>query len=199
MSKVRQQVGLGQALMAEYPPLPDNYAPSLETLAEAFLQDFELHEKWLLRELRMVTSSSALAVDHQRQVVKRARFRGEESVGTSGQTLTVVGDRNLVLGVYCVPNTSGEWVAPAMAEICSRHTELPPLLYVDCQCCNGLVRRSKPSLLVPSAATLKDNEWKAPFRRVILDGLHLIMRLGKVLPNHPRKNTLLAHMGWAVY
>ena len=96
------------------------------------MRDFELHEKWLLRELRMVTSSSALAVDHQRQVVKRARSRGEESVGTSGQMLTVVGDRNLVLGVYCVPNTSGEWVAPAMAEIYSRHTELPPFLYVDC-------------------------------------------------------------------
>ena len=102
-----------------YPELPPKYVPSDFHLTLIFLKDYQLHESWIMRELKAILSSSSLAVDHQRQVMKRTQARG--ILGTNGQTFTVVGDRNLVLGVYCVPDTSDKWVEPAMKEIVERH------------------------------------------------------------------------------
>ena len=113
------RLGMVAAPNQQYPRFPQHYVPSLHILAEAFLKDFQAHEKLLLRELRMMVSTTTLAIDYQWQVRKKAK--GTDVLGKSGLTMTVMGDHNLVLGVYCVPSTSGKWIGPAIEEIVRHH------------------------------------------------------------------------------
>ena len=144
--KVAALGGLGKVNTAArdaFPPFPSHYVPKRPHLTAMFIKDYWQNKDGLLRELRAILSGHALAVDHQRKVVKRTIGGGV--VGSGAQTFTICGDFGVVCGVYVVPDTSLTWAKEAMAEVIQRHevvaADTPTFLFVDCGCCNGKLHR----------------------------------------------------------
>jgi hypothetical protein len=67
-----------------------------------------------------------------------------------------------------------DWVESAMQEFVGRHKNVGNMfLYTDNGCCNGKL-----------GGTFGEagKSWKIKFRKVKLDGMHLMMRLHKCVP-----------------
>ena len=114
--------GVGKVKVAPrdaFPPFPSHYMPGRPHLTAMFVQDYHANKPYIMRELRAMLSSHAMAVDHQRKVVKRTL--GEGVVGHGGQMFTICGDYGIVLGVYVVPDTDLSWEKQAMSEVVDRH------------------------------------------------------------------------------
>ena len=76
-------------LKRTFPPFPEEFCPSAGQLLNGFVHDFETERAHLLREMAALCSEHALAVDHQRKVVKTAK---EAEGEMHGQSFCVVGD-----------------------------------------------------------------------------------------------------------
>ncbi|KAL9189375.1 hypothetical protein ACHAXT_009050 [Thalassiosira profunda] len=143
-----------------------------------------------------ILSVVALSIDHQRKVVKRAK-------GNDGtQSFAVVGDGNTVLAYVVVPDTNMTWAEQCMREILARHGAtlapddcnrlvergtLPPVVYVDCNCCNGKVggRTDETAVL----RLLK-----------LLDAFHAIQRIGKQINSeHDRKGRFMQQISACIF
>ena len=92
-----------------------------------------------MHELRAILSNHSLAVNHQRNIVKRTL--GGDLVGRGGQTFTTCGDFGLICEMYVVPDKELSWAKKAMSEVIDRHesagVEVPRSLYMDCGCYSG--------------------------------------------------------------
>ncbi|KAF4646531.1 hypothetical protein FOL47_006036, partial [Perkinsus chesapeaki] len=123
---------------------PEEYVPKAPALLQALLADYYENRGDLRREQRSLRTTCALSIDHQAKVVKRTKKDPTgRSVGT--QSFSIVGDFGLVLGYYVVPDTSGSWLERAVSEVLDRHEDRPPpVVYVDCNCCNGRLKTAAP-------------------------------------------------------
>lgn len=126
-----------------FPPLDPTFSAKGPSIYRGYLRDYVHLKGELNREMASLISLYALSIDHQYKVAKK---------GCKGyQSFCIVGDGGVVLGYYTVPDTNMQWVHNAMMEIVhrhgailddnSRHTiqqgKLPPLIFVDTNCCNG--------------------------------------------------------------
>ena len=130
-----------------FPLAPDpSWAAKQEMLMRAFIRDYLSVRNGLNREMAALRSEHSIAIDHQAKVVKHAKG------GNASQTFAAVSDTGLVLAYVAVPNEDMAWVDLLMKEIVERHGgildpnnkhrlsevgEMPPLVYVDKDCCNG--------------------------------------------------------------
>ena len=118
------------------------------------------------------------------------QFVGLVRQGNAKYSFAIVGDGGIVLGYYAIPDSSLSWIAKAMKEIVARHWavldaecvkcitqgDLPTIIFVDTQCCNG-----KEGERTDEEAYLWGMKKK-------LDTFHLIQRIGKEINGeHPRK------------
>jgi len=170
-------------------------------LQRAFLADFQMHHADLCRELQTIRSQHTLACDHQRQVVKRVKQKGSiENGGT--QSFVITGDLGLVLNYCVVPSTAEEWTHDALDEVCRRFkngSKPPSILYVDCGCCNGLLRKSEETVEPPVAGSSGYRLWKTILKKK-LDGLHVIFRLTRECnAEHPRYIKFCQEVSAAIY
>ena len=180
-----------RAAQHPFPEFPKTFIPTRVQLVSYLLFDYDLNKIPLQRELKSHHTKHGVAIDHQAQVAKR--IAGKDVLGEGGQTLTVMGDYGLCLTVLCVPDTKMDHLDRAMLEVMERKVPapMPEVLYVDCGCCNG-----KPGGRFGSAGA----NWKNKFERVVLDGMHLIMRLAReVNAEHPRRSKLLRDLASAIY
>jgi hypothetical protein len=91
-----------------FPQFPERWVASGAAIMAAFLRDFEINRADLCRELQSITTTSTLAVDHQRKVVKKVKKDHQE--GESGkQTFVICGDEGVILNYCVVPDTAAEW------------------------------------------------------------------------------------------
>ncbi|KAF4708292.1 hypothetical protein FOZ62_003690 [Perkinsus olseni] len=161
-----------------YGNFPEEFVPKSPALLQALLSDYYQHRDSLRREQRALRSTNALGIDHQAKVVGRVKKDPTgQAVGT--QSFSIVGDLGLVLGYYVVPDTSGVWLEKAMTEVLDRHGEtVPPIVYVDCNCCNGKLRSTHDEP-APSPDQ-KVGGWET---RVVkkLDIMHLLLRLSQAV------------------
>ena len=183
-----------------FPPFPTHYVPKRRHLTAMFVFDYWEHKPYLMRKLRAILSGHALAVDHQRKVVKRTISDGVVSSGA--QTFTICGDFGVVCGVYVVPDTSLSWAKEALAEVVQRHEvaakDAPTFLFVDCGCCNGKLH--DPHGATGHRDSMPDqSSWQATFR-MRLDAMHLMLRLGRQInAEHPCRKKFLIDMSHAIF
>ncbi|KAF4649112.1 hypothetical protein FOL47_002421, partial [Perkinsus chesapeaki] len=172
-----------------FPELSRSYIPSRRFLVTVLLWDYQRNRVHLRRELKQVTSQMSLSCDHQRGVIKKTRSK--EILGQGGQTLTVAGDFNLCLSVVAVPSTSDEWLEDLFSELKHRHNNrLPPRIYLDKDCCGG----------IPGVKSTPSATWKKYFSKIVLDGMHLIMRIGREIPaENPRRQAFLRDISRSIY
>jgi len=216
-----QAVQLGQARgYSPFPSLPDEFCPKSPALNEAFIADYCIHKDDLLRELKGIVSTYALAVDHKRGDVKRVAMNAEKGdIGT--QSFTIVGDLGLVLNYCIVPDTHGDWTDVALDEVVDRHGEAcPGFLYVDCNCCNNKLSSDAKKKLEGSAGVEQATEeaasasdkvdnnmadgqaagrWRKKLKKV-LDAMHLMNRIGRQMNmEHPRATPFMTKLSAALY
>jgi hypothetical protein len=186
--KCEAQRQLGNDVVNQVFPRPDDkYVVKSQIVIRAFLRDYISVRNALLREQASLKSQHAVSIDHQHKVVRRAK-------GNAKYSFAIVGDSGIVLGYYAVPDSSLSWIATAMKEIVARHGaqldaagikcitqgDLPTIIFVDTQCCNG-----KEGERTDKEAYLWGMKKK-------LDTFHLIQRIGKEINGeHPRKANLL--------
>ncbi|KAF4721375.1 hypothetical protein FOZ62_026342, partial [Perkinsus olseni] len=213
---VDQGRGLGLENICElddYPAYPRHYVPSKPHLTTILLCDYQRNRQGLRRELRQIRTFHGVSLDHQRQVVRRVDCK--DLVGTAGQTACFMGDGGVCLNVVCTPDTSLSWLDRAANEICDRHPERDGkmIFYADCACCNGRLRKDSQSGGhnsshgsgdgndgVADVGTERSGDWRKRFRKVSLDGLHLLMRLSRLTnAQHPRRCQLIADLASALY
>ena len=189
--------GVGKVNVARrdaFPPFPSQYVPTRPHLTAMFVKDYWENKPYIMRELRAILSSHSLAVDHQREVVKRTIGKGVVARGR--QSFTICGDSGVVCGVYVVPDTSLSWTKKAMEEIVDRHNAVnvpvPQSLYMDCGCCGGKLGSTQPA--TGSVACL----WRSTFA-VKLDAMHLMLRIGREINvEHRRRKNFLTHLSVAI-
>ena len=119
-SKAEAAMNLGYEEYLPFPTLPNNWLPKNDKLIRAFIMDYKMHRHDLLRELQTIRSTQSLAIDHQRQCVKRTRqgHMKDEEKGT--QSCVINGDHGLVLSFVVVPDVSEHWYGKALNEVCVR-------------------------------------------------------------------------------
>ncbi|KAF4709738.1 hypothetical protein FOZ63_033306, partial [Perkinsus olseni] len=182
--------------LEDYPSFPSHYVPGRGALTGALIADYLRNRNALRRELRSIQSSTSFALDHQRQCLKRVS--GDSLVGGSAQTLCIVGDFGQAMNVVCVPDTSASWCKVCVEEAVSRHDEETRknlVVYLDCACCNGKLGGKANTSDAPESSS-----WKRLFKRCVLDGTHLLMRLSRQInPSHPRRALLMRHLADALY
>ena len=208
--------GVGKVNVAgrdAFPPFPSHYVPSRPHITAMFVQDYWENKTHIMRELRAVLSNHALAVDHQRKVVKRTLGGGV--VGRGGPTFTICGDFGIICGMYVVPDTSLSWTKKAMSEVIDRHetagVPVPRCLYVDCGCCGGRPLEQTRSIRCPGKTSSQSGKsptssnasvaamWQSVFA-VKLDGMHLMLRIGREInAEHPRRKKILIDLSQAIF
>ena len=189
VTKCNEQINLGINVQVNtFPPLDPSWSTKSAVLLRGYLRDYLGVRDLLNREMAALLSEHALAMDHQYKCVKHAQ--GNDAT----QSFAVVGDGNLVIGYYAVPDSSLNWVKDALKEIVQRHGgilddnsreviergQLPPVMFVDTGCCNGQLGGR--------------NEANKMFYGMLkkLDTFHLINRVGREMnAEHPRKGNFL--------
>ncbi|KAL7533844.1 hypothetical protein ACHAXR_009080 [Thalassiosira sp. AJA248-18] len=176
------------------PPLNDLWVAKSSSITNAFLRDYINHKEHLLREMATLKSDFALAADHQYKVVRKVQ--GKKAT----QSFSIVGDGGVVLGYYVVPDTNMKWVHEAFVEIVHRHKaildaesrmciqqgELPPIIYVDTNCCGSNGRDDA-------------NKWLYGMLKK-LDAFHLTDRVAKQINSeHPRKGELMSQLSKCIF
>ena len=120
----------------------DSFPPFPSHLTSMLIKDYWQNKNHTMRELRATVINHALAIDHQRKVVKHTLGGGV--VGMGRQTSTVCRDYGLVCGVYVVLGTSLSWAQNAMDEVIDCHRsiglDVPRSLYTDCGYYSGSLR-----------------------------------------------------------
>ena len=109
--------GVGKVNVAgrdAFPPFPSHYVSSRPHITTMFVQDYWENKTHIMRELRAVLSNHALAVDHQRKVVKRTVGGGV--VVRGGQTFRYV--ETLVSSAACM--LSQTHLFPGQRRLCVR-------------------------------------------------------------------------------
>ena len=161
-------------------------------LRQAFIMDYEYCKTALFRELLSVGCHQSIKVDHQRQIVARARTPKKDKKSTLTDTdgsimaASIVNDEGMICNWVVTPTTSDVWLEDALKEVISR-TDKPPIVqWVDTGCCGSKSRPYKTK-----------DDWKkygltcANACRVVkkcLDGLHLCLRVTRAMnSSHPRK------------
>ena len=149
------------------------------------IKDYWQNKNHIMWELRATVINHALAIDHQRKVVKRTLGGGV--VGRDRQTFNVCGDYGLVFGVYVVLGTSLLWAQNAMDEVTDCHRsiglDVPRSLYTDCGCYSGSLR----TLSTNTAVTSIMGMWPSTFK-IKLDMMRLMLRIGREInAEHPRR------------
>lgn len=124
-----------------------------------------------------------------------------------------MGDADVCLNIVCTPDTSLSWLDRAANEICDSHPEREGnmIFYADCACRNGRLRGSPQSTVASNgesaaSSTAADigkftaGTWRTRFRKVSLDGLHLLVRLLRLVnAQHPRRRQLIRDLAAALY
>ena len=110
---------MGSVVTNTFPDFPEHWVPKGPAILNAFLCAYLTHKDGLRREISTLISSSALAMDHQCRLSKTAKAGDDE---VAGQSLTIVGDLELVLFDEIVPTTGEEWNKIACEELEEQHT-----------------------------------------------------------------------------
>jgi len=195
-AKVESAKKLGPVVDEEFPDLIDRYVAKGTPIIRAFLRDYITHRDSLNREMATLQSTIAISIDHQHKVVKKVKGKA------ATQSFSIMGDGGLVLGHYAVPSSEMKWVHTAMMEVVERHGavlhdgthmpltrgNLPPVIYVDKDCCNGHVGGRNDV-----------NKWLYGMLKK-LDPFHMMNRIGgNVNSEHPRKGGLMRNLSKSIY
>ncbi|KAL7535467.1 hypothetical protein ACHAXR_010412 [Thalassiosira sp. AJA248-18] len=194
--RVRAARGNGHTVIdVTFPAVGDKWVAKSSSITNAFLRDYANHRESLNREMASLKSVHGLACDHQYKVVRKVK--GKKAT----QSFSIVGDGGIVLGYYAVPDTSQKWVKDAFMEVVCRHGaqldeeckrvivqgELPPIIYVDTNCCGG------------SSGRNEGNKWLYGMLKK-LDVFHLTNRIGRQINSeHPRKGGLMSQLSRCIF
>ena len=85
----------------EFPPLEKAWIAACYLIVGAFVRDFSINREELSREIQSYLASLSLAVDHQKQVVKRVRKTLDE-LYMGNQTFVIVGDLGIIMNYVVV-------------------------------------------------------------------------------------------------
>lgn len=180
-----------------FPSTNESWAATLDKIMRAFIRDYLEHRDSLNREMASHKSEVALSLDHQAKVVKHAKG------GDATQSCTIVGDGGLVLAYCCVPTDDMAWADIVMREIVERHGakldpnnrhrvieqgDLPRLIYVDKDCCNG-----------KEGGRTDSNKYFYGMLKM-LDAFHLILRIGREINSeHDRKARFMSQLSFCIF
>ena len=194
----RSERALGRNVVErEFPEMEMGWVAKAPLCMKAFIRDYLTVRPELNREMASLRSEQSLAIDHQAKVVKHAKG------GDAEQTFAVVSDTGLVLGYYAVPGEDMKWVHHAMKEIVERHGgkldpvnkhqllergELPEVIYVDKDCCNG-----------KEGGRTEENSYFYGMLK-LLDAFHLICRIGREMNSeHNRKPLFMKQLSQCMF
>lgn len=119
-----------------FPLFSENWVAKYKALINGFLGNYLIHKDDLLRELKYQRSTHCISIDHKAGDVKKVRIdKDKNDIAT--QTLSIIGDYNIILNLVCTPSTAGDWSNKAMNAVVQRHgNTCPKYIYVDCGCCS---------------------------------------------------------------